>query len=125
MRPSRSVRSNIGFRSATARPEQRHDYADQKDDNDDNKRGFDGDFDHVAEQHLHPQNQDDRGESIVQEMEHLHEAGDREVKRPQAEQSEDIRSVDDDRIGGDGEDSRDRINGEDNVGRLDGQQHDE
>ncbi len=57
-------------------------------------------------------------------MELVHHAGQREVERAQPENREDVRRVNDERIGRHREDRRDRVDGEDQVRELDQQQHD-
>jgi len=69
----------------------------------------------IAEQHLSAENDDYRCEAVVKEMEHLHEARDREIECSQAEHREDVRSIDDERIGGDGKDRGDGIDRENDI----------
>ena len=58
-------------------------------------------------------------------MELFRRAGQQEIQRAQAQHREHVRGEHDERVGGDGEDRRDRIDREDDVGDRDHHQHDE
>jgi hypothetical protein len=54
-----------------------------------------------------------------------HHRGKREIERPQSEDREDVRREDDERVRRDGKDGWNGVDGEDDVGSLDGRQHQE
>ena len=79
----------------------------------------------VGEQHLGADEDQHHRQAELQVVEPVDDAGQQEVERPQAEDGEDVRGVDDERVAGDGEDRRDGVDGEDQVGRLHQHQHHE
>lgn len=58
-------------------------------------------------------------------MEAVDDAGQGEIQGPKPQDGEDVGGIDDERVGGDGEDGRDGVQGEDHVRDLDQRQHDE
>ena len=61
-----------------------------------------------------------RAEADLEVVELVDDAGQEEVHGAQAEDGEDVGGVDDERVGGDGEDRGDGVDGEDDVGGFDG-----
>ncbi|HYO40340.1 MAG TPA: hypothetical protein VER39_11865 [Nocardioidaceae bacterium] len=53
----------------------------------------------------------------------MDEVGEQEVHRPQPQDGEGVGSEDEERLVGDGEDGRDRVDGEDHVGDLHEHEH--
>jgi uncharacterized protein YdhG (YjbR/CyaY superfamily) len=76
----------------------------------------------VLEQHLDPDQAQKNGQRDLQVVELLHDPGQREIERAQTEDREDVAGEDEERIGGDGEDGRDGIDGEHDIGAF---HHDE
>ena len=74
------------------------------------------------EQHLRPDESQDDPQPVLQQVELIHASGEQEVEGTQPEDREHVRGQDDERVVRDGEDGRDRIEGEHDVGDLDEQQ---
>ena len=68
---------------------------------------------------LHADEDEDHREAQLQVAEPVLQVGEQEVERPQAQDRERVRGVDDERVGGDREDRRDGVDREDQVGDLD------
>jgi len=85
---------------------------------DESGRGPDGNLHHVGEQQLDRDRREDHRQARLQVAQPGRRPGQQEVQRPHTEQGEQVGRVDDERIGRDGENRRDRIDGEDHVGCL-------
>ena len=101
---------------------QRADDACQKDRNGDTER--DGrrdlcDAQHVRQEDLRADEDQNRSQGVFEVCEAVDQGGKRKVKGAQSKDREDVRRVDDERIGGDREDRRDRVDREDQVGDFD------
>gem|GEM_PF-3941318 len=79
----------------------------------------------VDDEHLGADEDQDEGETVLEEVEAVHDAGQQEVERPQTEDGEDVAGEDQERVGGDGKDGRDGVDGEDQVGDFDQKQDEE
>ena len=75
--------------------------------------------------HLHADHHQDEGERDLQVAELVDHPGEGEVEAAQAEDREDVAREDEERVGGDREDRRDRVHREDEVGELDHHQRQE
>jgi len=79
----------------------------------------------VGPDHLSADEHQDRREAVAEVMEQLHQAGDREEQGAEAEDGEHVGREHDEGLFGDGEDRRDGIDGEDDVGELREDQRDQ
>src|SRR5690606_27744968 len=82
----------------------------------------DRDLVEIHDQHFRSDESEDAGEAVFQVREFLLHSGEREIKGPQAENGEDVRGVDDERVLADRENGRDRIDGENQIGEFDDDQ---
>ena len=92
---------------------------------DDRQRDQVGDVVVKHQHHLHADECQDQHQGVLDVAELLHEPRDGEIERAQAENRERVRREDDERILGYGEDRRDRVDREHDVGEVDQQQRDE
>ena len=80
---------------------------------------------HWLEHHLEPDEHQDQRHAGLQVDELVHHARQHEEQRPQAQDGEHVRAVDEERVPGDREDRRNAVDREDQVGPLDDEQHQE
>ena len=73
----------------------------------------------VQDRHLQPDEDQHDAEPVLQQVEGVHGARQQEVQVAQAEDREDVRGQHDERVFGDREDRRDRIDSKDQVGHGD------
>ena len=119
--PLRDERGNDGDGEDAANNGQRHGRVDV----DARRRNAEeGDF-RSGENHLHADEGEHDRQADIEESQVAHHAGQQEVERPQAENGEDVRGVDDEHVLRDGQHRRNRVDGEHQVGRLDDEQHEE
>ncbi len=83
------------------------------------------DFDPVRQEHFGCDEGEQRSEAVVQVVEVIQEAGEREVERAQAEDGRDVGRVDDEGVARDGEHGGDGVYGEEQVSGFDGQDDEE
>ena len=76
----------------------------------------------AAQHHLEPDEDQDEGHARLEVMELVHRARQHEEQRPEPEDGEDVRGVDDERIAGHREDGGDAVDGEDQIAPLHDQQ---
>ena len=79
----------------------------------------------VDQHHLHADEGQDQDQAVLQVAEHRHQAGDGEVQGAQPQDGERVRGEHQERIAGHGQDRRDRIHREHDVGDVDDDQRDE
>jgi hypothetical protein len=89
------------------------------------EREADRHFVEVSEQHFGAHEDQDHCEAQPQVVKRMDDARQQEVEGPKPEDGEHVRGVDDERVLGDGEDGRNRVHREDQVGRLHQHQHHE
>lgn len=77
------------------------------------------------EEHLGADEDEQDGQSFFEVVEVLHHAGDQEEERTQSEDGEDIGIEDNERIFGHGEDGRNGVDGEDDIGEFNDDEYDE
>ena len=77
----------------------------------------------IAQQHLQPHKGQDQRHPVVQVMEDLHDAGQRKIKRPQAQDGKNVGTEHNKWIGGDAQDRRNGIQRKQDVGGFHDQQH--
>jgi hypothetical protein len=106
-------------RRAPAFLAQRHPDRNADEGGDHGQREADRDLVEVDQQHLDADEHQHRGQAVLEQREAVGHVGQQEVHRAQAEDGEDVRGQHDEGIRGDGEDGRDRIDGEDQVRDLD------
>lgn len=92
---------------------------------DDGEGYTDAEMDPRFDEHFHADEGKDEGEAYLQVAEEFHDTVDREVEGAQAEDCKDIGGQGDETVAGDREDGGDRIEGENEVGRFDDDEHDE
>ena len=78
-----------------------------------------------VDDHFKAHHHEHKGQAILEVVEAVDDAYQGEEQRPQAQDGEDVGRVDQKRVLGDGEDGRDGVQGEDNVGNLHQREHNE
>src|SRR2546430_8789329 len=77
------------------------------------------------QKHLQANESQHNAEADLEIMKFFDDAGEQEIKRAQAENCEDVGSVNDEAVGSDAKDCRNRINGENEIGNFDHDQHEQ
>lgn len=102
-------------------------YAEDEDTQDDSQRNQRGDMpvEELAANHLDADEGEQHTKSVVEHPEAVGDIAQEEEKRTQTHDSEDIGSIDNDWILGHREDGRNGVDGEDDIGKFNDQQHQE
>src|SRR5690348_9097229 len=92
---------------------------------DDGEREEDRNVDPRAQGHLEADEHQDERDAELEVDEPVHRTGQHEEEGAEAEDGEDVGAVDQERVAGDGEDRRDAVDREDEIGPLDDEQYQE
>ena len=98
---------------------------DTEDHDDDTERQHRADLDPVAGEHFDGGEGEDGGEAVMEKAQLCEEVDQQEIKRAKAHDCHDVRCIREEWVAGDGEDGGNGVEGEDNVGELDGDQREE
>src|SRR2546430_2944541 len=81
------------------------------------------DFRYQRQKHLQANESQHNAEAHFEVMKFFDDACEQEIERAQSENREDVRGVNDEAVGGDAKDCRNRINSENQVGNFDHDQY--